>query len=339
MYKTPYNAFLADKESLTKVNNISDKDIDNIILSRDIYKIRKGIDILNSKNINFVHIGSEEYPKRLMNIYDPPYALYVRGSLPYDSIPTVAIIGARVCSTYGSTIARRISKELAGYGIQIISGMAKGIDGAAHSGALDVGGATYGLLGCGVDICYPACNIDIFARAEKSGGLISEYPIGSPAMAYRFPQRNRLISGLADVIIVVEAKEKSGSLITVDAALEQGKDIYAVPGRLDDELSRGCNALINNGAGIYTSVKDILEHFGIEYKDCISDNEFLLKNKNLLEKDLQVLYSCFDLLPKSLEEICSITGLSISKALQMITSLQMMDLVAEPFKNHYIKKI
>jgi DNA protecting protein dprA len=206
----------------------------------------------------------KDFPQRLREIPDSPSCLYLKGELPGEEERTVAIIGARDGTEYGKNIARSIARSLAKKGIGIVSGMAYGIDSAAHEGALEAKGRTYGILGCGVDICYPSCNFKIYESIEKQGGLLSEYPLHSPPLPHHFVERNRLISGLSDVILVVEAKEKSGTFITVDRALEQGKQVFAVPGRIVDRLSQGCNRLIREGASVCTSAQDILSYFSLE---------------------------------------------------------------------------
>lgn len=217
---------------------------------------------MNQYEIRKISYESPLYPKRLRNIPDAPKTLYVIGSLPDDTVPSCAIVGARMCSRYGSTMAREFSRVLASHGIQIISGMAIGIDSIAQRGALEGGGGkTYAVLGCGADICYPSGNQTLYDTLAQNFGILSEVPPGSPPLRYNFPLRNRIISGLSDVVLVVEAKLKSGSLITADYALEQGRTVYAVPGRVGDALSDGCNNLISQGAGIASSPEVLLEEF------------------------------------------------------------------------------
>ena len=206
------------------------------------------------------------YPDKLRCFEDMPEYLYVKGKLPDSRKKSVAIVGARRCSSYGSSQAYYFAKELSRFGIQIISGMARGVDGWAHRGALDGGGETFAVLGNGVDICYPRQNMDIYRRIPFRGGVLSEYEPQTPALPYHFPRRNRLISALADLVLVIEAGKKSGSLITVNFALEQGKTVYALPGRLGDTLSEGCNNLIFEGAGIANSVDIILDELQISEK-------------------------------------------------------------------------
>lgn len=216
-------------------------------------------DAMTGRGIRCVLFSQDGYPDRLRDIVDPPSQLYVKGSLPDSGQPTVGIVGARLCSDYGRYTARQFGAALAQAGIQIISGMALGIDGISHKAALDAGGKTFAVLGCGVDICYPEENREIYDRLNGASGILSEYPPGTAPHAGLFPQRNRIISGLSDLLLVVEARKKSGTLITVDQALEQGKEVYAVPGRVTDALSCGCNHLIRQGAGVAVSPQDLID--------------------------------------------------------------------------------
>lgn len=208
----------------------------------------------------------ECYPERLREIPDSPKQLYVRGKLPKEEIPAVAVIGARECSEYGRTVAAMLGNFFGENGIQVISGMARGIDGIGQTAALDAGGSSFAVLGSGVDVCYPAGNRTLYDRLAVQGGILSEYAPGTPALARNFPPRNRIVSGLADAVIVVEAREKSGTLITVDMALEQGKEVYAVPGRVTDALSSGCNRLLRLGAAPLPEPEGLLEEL---WRTCI----------------------------------------------------------------------
>lgn len=212
--------------------------------------------------IEEISIGSKEYPEQLREIYDPPLKLYTLGNKQLLKEKGIAIVGARKATEYGKNVALQISKELSQSGINIISGLALGIDSYAHLGTLheECIGKTIAILGSGLDKIYPRENIELARRIIKSGGcIVSEYPVGTSANKLNFPQRNRIISGLSKGVIVVEASEKSGSLITADFALEQGRDVFAVPGDVNKETSRGTNNLIKQGAKIVTNYKEILE--------------------------------------------------------------------------------
>ena len=216
---------------------------------------------LAEKGIRFTSLEDRDYPERLRGIPDPPYALYYYGNLPAEESPSVAIIGSRNCSSYGRDQARIFSEKIAASGISVISGMARGIDGIAGRAAIHAGGRSYAVLGCGVDVIYPRENEQLYYMLKEKGGVISENPPGTEPRAILFPMRNRLISGLSDAALIVESRRQSGTVITVDAALEQGKDIFAIPGRVCDSLSDGCNYLISQGAGIACTPDTVLEHF------------------------------------------------------------------------------
>ena len=276
---------------------------------------------------------SSVYPARLKELPGMPKQLYYIGSFPDDAKPTAAIVGARLCSPYGRIQAFNYGKFLSEHGVQVISGMAAGIDAEGHKGALEGGTPTFAVLGNGVDICYPSSSRGIYRRIpEKNGGIISEYEPGTKGRAYYFPARNRIISGLADLVLVVEAKEKSGSLITVEWALEQGKNIMAVPGRVGDKLSSGCNRLIKTGAGIVTSEKDILEE--LKYYVFKEERKINAEEKTL-EKEFLMLYSELGLQPKNIYELIESTGLSYEKLVDMLLQLQLKGLVTQPSYNYY----
>ncbi len=231
---------------------------ERIIDSKKDWNIKRAYENLKEKGIRFTCLGDEKYPGRLAQIPDAPYGLYFQGKLLMEERPSVAIIGARNCSEYGRRMAQHYGRELAAAGIQIISGMARGIDGISQKAALDAEGFSLGVLGCGVDICYPAENRELYEMLCKRGGICSEYPPGTEPKNNLFPPRNRIISGLSDVVLVIEAKNRSGTLITVDMALEQGREVYALPGRVTDALSEGCNRLIQQGATVAFSAEDMI---------------------------------------------------------------------------------
>ncbi len=230
-----------------------------------LLEMRKNWDVdreyaqLQEKQIIFICTADEEYPEKLRNIPDHPFGIYCKGRMPQPQKLSVAVVGARECSDYGRFIATELGRELGEAGIQVISGMARGIDGISQLAALDAGGESYAILGNGVDICYPRDNRPIYDRMLVQGGILSTYPPGTAPKPQLFPPRNRIVSGLADVLVVVEARQKSGTLITVDMALEQGREVYAVPGRITDRLSDGCNKLVKDGALVFLSPRDFME--------------------------------------------------------------------------------
>lgn len=300
-------------------------------------------ELKKQKGIDFIPFTSSEYPERLRYIPDPPFCLYVKGKLPDEQKPAVAIIGARACSEYGKMVAAMFGKRLGGMGIQIISGMARGVDGIAQRGALDVGGETFAVLGCGVDICYPPENVSLYRDIPMHGGIMSEYPPGMEAQSSLFPQRNRIISGLADLLLVVEARKRSGTYITVTQALEQGKEVYVVPGRITDALSEGCNYLITQGAGAAISPESIIEELKslgyFDLKTCGDVLETGMEEGDVLpdlwggtginsQKDVEnaIILSSIDITPTDIqtiyERINKRTKITMQELLLQLTKLQ-----------------
>jgi DNA processing protein len=221
---------------------------------------------LLAHGIRWLPRSSPCYPTALAAIFDAPAGLFVRGLAPLELLerPCVAIVGARACSAYGAQVARMLGRELAAAGLLVVSGLARGVDGEAHGGALEAGGDTVAVLGCGVDRNYPASNAQLARRIEERGLILSEYAPGVEPAPWRFPARNRIVAGLAAATIVVEARERSGALITADLALEEGREVFAVPGEITSRLSDGTNRLLRLGASALTCVEDVLEAFGLE---------------------------------------------------------------------------
>lgn len=321
---------------LKTIRGLTEEDIRTIHLSRMNWDLDKEWFGLMEQGIGFISAEQTDFPEKLQNIPNAPYALYYVGKLPDSTQKTVAIVGARGRSAYGSEIATKLARALSEHGVQVVSGLAKGIDTDAHKGALDGQGDTYAILGCGVDICYPRDNRYLYEKILVNGGIISEYPPKTQPIAGYFPQRNRIISGFSDCVVVVEAKEKSGSLITADFAMEQGRDVYAVPGRITDNLSKGCNQLIKQGAGIVQSVEDFLADLDILAENTYVQTDF---RKNLLEKDERLVYSLTDFRPVGLGTLVDKTGFSISRLLEIIEKLESLGLVKETFTNYYVRTI
>lgn len=259
VFESPEHVYKADEKILKGLGLLTDKELGCLMDSKKDNSIYEEFTGIRKKGIHFTYPGREDYPQKLLHIYDYPLCLYYYGKLPDDKKPSVAVVGSRQNTTYGYNVAEVFAKSFAKMGIQVISGLARGIDSASHKGALKADGYTCGVLGCGVDICYPRENIELFTQMKEKGCIVSEYPVGTAPHAGQFPVRNRIISGLSDVVIVVEARKKSGSLITVAAALEQNKEVMVVPGRIGDSLSEGCNDLIKLGAAIITRPEDILD--------------------------------------------------------------------------------
>lgn len=335
-FTSPEAAFKEKLEAFSDIGVLTEKDIDRINLSRKEERVTESYAKLAEKGIYFVTIEDEEYPKKLKNIYEPPLGIFYKGRLPRESTVNIAVIGARNCSDYGRETARSFSRELAKAGAGVISGLAAGIDGAAHEGALRGGGDTFGVLGCGVDICYPVENFNLYLNMGAKGGLLSEYSPMTQPRAYHFPMRNRIISGLADGILVVEAREKSGSLITVDYGLEQGKNIYAIPGRPGDVLSNGCNNILKMGAKMCTEPQDILEDYSQICKKITKD---VKKNDNLLDANEKIVYACLSRIPKHLNDIAKEAGLPIGILASVLFQLECKNYIRQTRANYYMTDI
>lgn len=256
------------------------------------------------KGIRFVTVGEEGYPRRLAEISNSPYGIYYVGRMPEEQGRSVAVIGARECSEYGRHMAKLFGEQLAEAGIQVVSGMARGIDGISQKAALGGGGYSLGVLGCGVDICYPRENKGLYEELIDKGGVCSEYPPGIEPRALLFPRRNRIISALSDAVLVIEARERSGTLITVDMALDQGKEVYAVPGRATDLLSDGCNRLIRQGAGLITSPQELLAELsglGNQTLACHTKQPYRQQELIFLEGRQKELVQMLDYQPQSVQ--------------------------------------
>lgn len=294
---------------------------------------------MRQKRMSFTFFGAADYPERLKEIYAPPYALYGLGKHCF-SVPevTAAIVGARNASPYGLKNAYEYGKVLSGSGIYIISGMARGVDANALFGAVEKAGTAGAVLGCGADVCYPGENRALYERLMEDGMLLSEYPPGTPPLARHFPPRNRIISGLSDIILVMEAKERSGSLITADFALEQGKDVYALPGPVTSALSRGTNRLIRQGADILLSPEELLNSLPYKIQKTRMENfKISEENEIKLESLEKLLYSFLSLYPKSMLEIEEELHIPRGKAAEALLNLELSGWIQEISKNYYIR--
>lgn len=301
---------------------------------------------LYERGISFVSVEDDFFPERLRDVPDCPYGLYYIGKLPPEDLPSVAVIGARNCSGYGREQARIFAEKLALRGISVVSGMARGVDGIAGRSAVLAGGLSFAVLGCGVDVIYPTENTELYYMLREKGGILSEAHPGAEPRAQLFPRRNRLISGLADAVLVIEARRRSGTVITVDAALEQGREIFALPGRVSDALSDGCNLLISQGAAIACSPDTVIEHFFGVSESGTDFSERERKARNLrgaslsgLEAVLFDVLGCGNIMESRflLERAESITGhrISVEEFMSCMVSLQVKGFAVEIGAGHY----
>lgn len=284
------------------------------------------------KNIKETPLSDVFYPKNLKNIYDPPDPLYVKGRIvPGDDI-AVAIVGSRKASLYGLKTCEKLAYELAGMGVTIVSGLARGIDSAAHRGALKAGGRTIAVFGCGLDYIYPSENKKLAEEIEQNGALVSEFPAGAMPLPYNFPKRNRIISGLSLGVVVVEASKDSGALITADFALEQGREVFAVPGKIDASTSTGTHRLIKEGAKLVEGADDILEELNL--KSTVQSSP--MPNAGIDEYE-QKIYSILSDEPKYIDEITKEANLVSSEVCDILLRLQLKKLIKELPGKRYFK--
>ncbi len=280
------------------------------------------LDRLARRGLRFVPRSSPAFPAGLRAIFDPPVGLFLRGAGDVELLerPSVAIVGARSCSPYGARVARMLAGELAGAGLVVVSGMARGVDGEAHRGALTAGGPTVAVLGCGIDRDYPSRHAELARRIEAGGLLVSEYAPGVEPAPWRFPARNRIIAGLTAATVVVEARERSGALITAELALEEGREVFSVPGEITSSLSIGTNRLLRSGAAVVTSAADVLESFGLAARPRDAPR--------LGERAATVLARLRDA-PAGADELTRELGLGSAELATALAELEVAGLIAE----------
>lgn len=263
-YEYPENVWKAKRNELDKLIG---KDKTSLIFkSKNTSYLRKKAAELEKNGVRYISIQNSRYPYLLKNIYDPPWGLYVKGELPSDNNLFISIVGSRKCSDYSAEVARKFSYELAGNGVIIVSGMAEGIDSIANQWAIEAGGKTIAALGTGIDICFPKSKKDLMEQIAFNGCVITEYPPGTPGYKGNFPRRNRIISGLSQGLLLIEAGRKSGTRTTVDSALDEGRDVFVVPGDILGESYAGSNEYISNGAHVAVSPENIMEYYNYQMR-------------------------------------------------------------------------
>jgi DNA processing protein len=294
-----------------------------------------------AKNITIIPCDDPLYPSLLQKIHDPPIILYVLGNPHLLSSKGIGIVGSRAATHYGRNIAAQMAKGLARQGFTIVSGMALGIDTAAHKGTLAGEGRTIAVLGCGLDIIYPPRNHELYHEIASKGAVVSEYPFGTIPENFRFPARNRIISGLSLGIVVVEASNRSGSLITANHALEQGREVFAVPGRIDSMKSVGTHTLLQQGAKLVHSVKDIAEEFSyteIMEKQEAGPADMGLELASSLTRDEATLFACLDVYPQTVDEIARASGYTPRKINELLLFLELKGMV-QPLPGKYYQRV
>lgn len=347
------SVFQASRTDLLSVKGLGEDTLEKILHWEDFFDLKKELSELASRKINFVSLADRQYSNKLKQIYDPPIGFYVLGQQAVLDRPCVSIVGTRLASSYGLKHARRIAAALARIGFTIVSGMARGIDYEAHRGALEVGGGTLAVLGNGIDIVYPPEHFELYQTLSESGAIISEFPLGRRADKQSFPMRNRIIAGLSEAVIVIESGSRGGSMITANFALESGREVFALPGRIDQVQSQGCLKLIGEGAHLFASVEQFLD----ELRHCEAIQKIVELNVSnpsrsgprsdsgtqtkgslsLLEKKILSCFSEKESL--KLSEITTRSGESIARVNAILVQLELKHCLSKNMDGTYESKI
>jgi DNA processing protein len=326
----PCRAFAAAEETLAQVPGLDRTAIEGLLHFSEWDEVDKEIERTAKTGAGIVSYSSPQYPARLRTIADPPPFLYAKGELRHEDERAVAVVGSRSASEYGLGITRELCHGLASLGFTVVSGMARGIDAAAHEAALDAGGRTIAVLGSGVDVVYPPEHASLYQRISAQGAVVSELSIGTPPLSFHFPARNRLISGIAIGVVVVEATEKSGSLITAASALEQGREVFAVPGAAGSSRSRGPHGLIRQGAKLVERVEDILEEIAPQLAGNGAAAE---KSEPVLPPNMSAeAKKIFELVlgrPRQIDEVIESSGLQPAKVAEVLLDLEILGLLKQ----------
>lgn len=332
----------ASVSQLTQVEGIGEKTAEKIARSRGRFDVQKELDLAEKHKIWIINLADPRYPAALRSLYDPPPLLYIKGTLNRQDNLAIAIVGCRRCTHYGSEQAARFAHFLAASGFTIVSGLARGIDSAAHRGALSAAGRTIAVQGCGLSVPYPPENAKLFEQIAENGAVISELPLAYQPLAENFPSRNRIIAGLALATLVVEANLKSGALITAQAALDNNREVLAIPGNIDNPASAGCHKLIKQGARLIDSIEEIMDALGTFGQDLQKiavqtaqkaeqklQNTLFDTSQLKLSESEQKVYNCLDHQAIHIEQIIAQTDLPTGSVYAATVSLQLKGLIKQ----------
>ena len=330
-FEDPTEAFSVPRAALAKIQGLDQHVIDGLCSFSAWDEVRKEIIRADKAAVKIVPFTDSTYPARLRVISDPPPLLYVRGEIRREDENAVAVVGSRSTSEYGRRVARDLCRGLTSLGFTVVSGMARGIDGTAHETALNAGGRTLAVLGSGVDVIYPAEHDKLYCRISENGAVISEFPMGTRPLNFNFPARNRLISGLSLGVVVVEATEKSGSLITAALALEQGREVFAVPGEVGASRSRGAHRLIRQGAKLVETVDDIVEEIAPQLlarggNGPRTPRAALPQN---LGDELHKVFGLFQERALQIDEVIESSGCSPSRVSEILLELELLGYIKQ----------
>ena len=335
-FGSPENLFGLSMAELRKVEGVGENRAKNIAGFDRWDMIQKEIDDAGMHNIDLIAIDDDRYPDGLRRIAGAPFVLYRKGDFQDSDKYAVSIVGSRKATAYGLKTAERMGYKLASVGLTVVSGMARGIDTAAHEGALRAGGRTIAVLGSGLDIPYPASNCGLMKNIAASGAVISEFPLGTRPLRENFPRRNRIISALSLGVTVIEATLDSGSLITVGYALEQGKDVFAVPGNITSENSKGTNDLIKKGAKLVEHPEEIIDELGAQIKGILREDKSKAADlMSSMTDDEKALFSYLSAEPRHIDSIIREADMTTGKALSTLLHLELKGIVRQSEGKHF----
>lgn len=331
-FGTPEKVLSASESELAAVKGIPAAVVASLLTHDGSDWAKKEWEITRKNGARLVTFQNPEYPRLLRHLPDPPPYLYVKGTLE-NSATAIGIVGSRQASGYGIATTQKMARELARQGITVVSGMARGVDAAAHRGALLEQGSTIGVLGCGIDVIYPRENRSLFTDMASRGALVSEFPMGTLPLAENFPRRNRIISGISSGILVVEAAEGSGSLITAQCALEQGRDVYAIPGNIQSVNSRGTNRLIKQGAKLVETVTDILEELPQPYGESAPSTPVA---RVTFSQQEAAIYSLLSSTTLHIDEIAARSALTVAEVSAILLRLELNGVISQLPGKHFL---
>lgn len=329
VFGCPENIFKAPLRELMRVAGIGENRAASIVRFDRWDRVQVEIDLIMKNDIKLLTLNDRAYPEGLKHLPDAPPVLYVKGEIRETDRYAVSVVGSRSATNYGMLVTERMSYKLASCGLTIVSGMARGIDSASHRGALKAKGRTIAVLGSGLDVPYPAENRGLMKAIAASGAVISEFPLGTLPEKGNFPRRNRIISALSLGLVVVEATVDSGSLITVGYALEQGKEVFAVPGNITSRNSKGTNDLIKKGAKLVESAEEVIEELGPQIKGILREQKRSPRSLPELNEDERLIYNCLGDEPKHIDTITRETKISTGKALSILLGLELKGIVRQ----------
>jgi DNA processing protein len=326
-FGSPEGVFRADVGQLCRVELVGRERAESIKRFSGFDSLRRDMERVRKDGVRVLTLESGDYPEELRNLDDAPLVIYMKGEIMEEDKYAVAIVGSRKPTPYGVSVAEKIASELAGMGLTVVSGGARGIDTAAHIGSVRSGGRSIAVMGSGIDVSYPSENRGLFERMSRSGAVLSEFAPGTPPGRENFPRRNRLISGLSMGVLVVEAASRSGALITARHALDQGKEVFSVPGNISSSASSGTNDLIKQGAKVVLRVEDIIEEIAPKLKG-IAINRKKVEMAALTEEE-KALYDIMSPEPRHIDAISRESGMPVSKALGLLLGLELKDVVRQ----------